>query len=199
MDRGQLVYSGDPDHAVRKYLEDFDVFKLKPETDFSLKDRPDRKGNGELRFTRVEFRDQADRIMPQLTLGESVKVCLFYKSQRTYDEAEVLIAFNIYNEQGTMITNINSMDVSRLFMSVTHSGYFECSWNKVNLRPGSYASAIYCSINGEVTDWLQSGFKFGVLPGDFYGLGVPSSGTQGDILVEYDWNSKDEALIKPPI
>jgi lipopolysaccharide transport system ATP-binding protein len=77
-------------------------------------------------------------------------------------------------------------------MNIYHTGFFQCAWLKFNLRSGSYDCALFCTVNGEIVDWLQSAFTINVEDGDFFNTGRIISREQGDILVSYEWSSHSD-------
>jgi hypothetical protein len=76
-------------------------------------------------------------------------------------------------------------------MQICKEGYFECLWPHFNLRSGSYSCALFCSVNGEIVDWLQSAFSLLVEDGDYFKTGKLTGRDQGDFLVDYKWTSHD--------
>jgi lipopolysaccharide transport system ATP-binding protein len=104
-------------------------------------------------------------------------------------DASVNFAFNVRNLHGLLLTNLNSRDSGNLRMTVHRRGYFQCTWPRFNLRSGTYACAIYCEVNGEVVDWVQSAFELQVEDGDFFGTGRLIHREQGDMLIPHTWSS----------
>ncbi len=194
LERGQIIYSGTIDQAIATYTENSTrVIQGMP-----LKDRTDRKGSGPLRFTQVSIHDaQDDRELDRVLSGEDIVLRFHYESPVAYDNASVNIAFNVYNAQGVLITNLNTRDAGKMLMPVGNAGYFECAWPKFNLRTGVYTCTLYGEINGTIMDWIQAAFQIHAEDGDFFGTGSLISRSQGDVLVDYDWRSEPELSPHP--
>jgi lipopolysaccharide transport system ATP-binding protein len=103
--------------------------------------------------------------------------------------ATVNIAFNLRSSQGHLMTNLNSLDVDKSTMDLHPIGFLQCAWPRFNLRSGSYDCALFCEVNGDIVDWLQSAFTIQVEDGDFFCTGRIIGREGGDVLVSYDWTS----------
>jgi hypothetical protein len=110
-------------------------------------------------------------------------------SDKGMRDATVNIAFNVRSSQGNLLTNLNSLDVDKTTMNLYPKGFFQCVWPRFNLRSGSYDCALFCAVNGDIVDWLQSAFSIQVEDGDFFKTGRIINREQGDFLVSYDWTS----------
>jgi lipopolysaccharide transport system ATP-binding protein len=87
------------------------------------------------------------------------------------------------------LTNLNSVDCGDDGLAIYPTGYLECSWPRFNCRAGTYECNLFCTIDGEVVDWIQSAFFIDVEDGDYFGTGKLIDRNQGDILVDYSWTS----------
>ncbi|MBI3912600.1 MAG: ABC transporter ATP-binding protein [Chloroflexi bacterium] len=188
LDTGRIVFAGPIEPAIRFYLEE----KTAAPREAELRDRRDRTGTQTLRFTEVRILGTDGNELATVLSGQDIVVRFYYESQQELNNANVNIAFNLYNPQGVVITNLNSKDVGRLRLPIAKSGWFECVWPKFSLRAGIYTCALFCEVNGEIVDWLQSAFQIRVEEGDFFGTGSIIQRGQGEILVTYDWRSSGE-------
>jgi lipopolysaccharide transport system ATP-binding protein len=125
----------------------------------------------------------------QVLAGQDISIRLHYVSALELPSAKVLIAFNVRSNHGYLLANLNSVDTGNDILPIYREGYFECKWNNFNLRSGSYDCAVFCSINGEIADWLQSAFTIQVEDGDFYGTGRLIAREGGDVLIRHSWSS----------
>ena len=181
---GKVHYIGDIHDAVFSYLQD-----VRTDQDIDLAERKDRQGKEWFNFTKVALYDTSGNELKQILSGQEISIRFYYESEKTLQNAEVLVAFNVRSSLGYLLTNLNSIDAGRERLDVYSSGYFECRWPKFNLRSGTYDCAMYCAINGEIVDWLQAAFSLQVEDGDFYNTGKIISRDQGDVLMSYDWTS----------
>ena len=111
--------------------------------------------------------------------------------------AEATCAVNVTNDQGMVLTSLNTRDTQTMNLPVLRSGYFECEWPRVNLRPGVYHCNLYGEVNGVISDSLTAAFRLTVDPGDFFGTGESIYGVQGEFFVDHHWRSCPEPLPKP--
>jgi lipopolysaccharide transport system ATP-binding protein len=182
---GRLSLSGAISDTVAGYMQ-----AMRTLAGGDLSGRRDRKGSQWLRFARVAICDSGGNEFRQVLSGQDVFIRLYYDSEREMRGAAVLVAFNVRSSQGYLLANLNSQDSGQGTMDVHRRGFFECHWPKFNLRSGSYDCTLFCSVQGDVTDWVQSAFVISVEDGDYYKTGRLVDRGQGDILVEYSWASR---------
>jgi lipopolysaccharide transport system ATP-binding protein len=185
LEAGKAAFSGNIEKAVTFYLETM----TKTLQEIKLGNRQDRKGNQEIHFTQIKICDLDGNELESILSGNDVKFRFYYEAARAYTSANINIAFNVYNGQGVLITNLNSKDVANNQMSVGKTGFFECTWLRFNLRSGIYSCTLFCELNGIIADWIQSAFQINVEDGDFYGTGSIISRVAGEIFVPYNWTS----------
>jgi lipopolysaccharide transport system ATP-binding protein len=186
LEAGEIVCSGTVENVIAMYMGN--TLKLIETTD--LDHRDDRQGNQALHFTRVGLYDSAANPLERVMSGQDVRLRFYYTSTKPLDQAHVQVAFNIYNMQGILLTNLNAKDAGQAEMPVGREGYFECLWPRFNLRAGVYTCALFCEINGVIVDWIQSAFQIQVEDGDFFGSGRLISRGQGDMLVAHEWRGE---------
>lgn len=182
LDKGNMAFCGTIADAVQSYISNVKTLIV---TD--LEKRQDRKGSQWLKFTKVALYDSGGKELQQVMSGQDVFIRLFYKSEREKQNALVLASFNVRNNQGYLLTNLNSVDSGHSTLDIYRNGYFECYWPKFNLRSGSYDCNLFCSVNGDIVDWMQSAFAINVEDGDFFQTGKLIDREQGEILVHYSW------------
>ena len=184
---GQVNFNGDIARSINHYAQDVKTIQA-----VNLAERRDRQGSQLLKFTKVRFFDSLGNELHQVVSGQDVFIRFCYVSDKVMSNAVVNIAFNVRSSQGYLLTNLNSLDIERYSMDLYPTGFFQCAWPRFNLRSGSYDCALFCAVNGDIVDWLQSAFSMQVEDGDFFGTGKIINREQGDILVQYEWSSHSE-------
>ncbi|MGD0877090.1 MAG: ABC transporter ATP-binding protein [Anaerolineales bacterium] len=184
LSEGTLNFCGNIGSAIDHYIQDVKTIQT-----LGLAERRDRQGNQSLKFTRVGLFDASGKEQRQVISGQDVFIRFYYVFDKAIQDAKVNIAFNVRSSQGYLLTHLNSLDVDRSILDLYPKGYFQCTWPRFNLRAGSYTCALFCTLNGEIVDWLQSAFTIQVEDGDFFNSGKITSQDQGDFLVPYDWTS----------
>ncbi|MHB8835455.1 MAG: ABC transporter ATP-binding protein [Candidatus Methylomirabilia bacterium] len=186
LSEGATDFQGGIQDAVRAYTQSKKMATLT----IGLDQRKDRKGSQWLRFTGVAILDADGNELRQVLSGQDMRIRFFYESEREKSDASVLVAFNVRTSQGYLLANLNSTDAGQGRLEIYARGYFECRWPKFQLRSGSYDCSLFCSVNGEITDWLQNAFVIEAVDGDYYQTGKMIERGQGDVLFDYRWDSR---------
>jgi lipopolysaccharide transport system ATP-binding protein len=180
--QGKLIFCGTIADTVRNYIE-----YVKTLTLTEVGKRKDRMGSQWLKFIKVVIYDSEGNEISQVLSGQDIFVRLYYESEKELQNALVFVSFNLRNNQGVLLTNMNSIDSGFSRLDIFRRGYFECQWPKFNLRSGDYDCNLFCSINGDIVDWMQSAFVINVEDGDFFQTGK-LAGAQGEILIHHSWS-----------
>jgi len=181
---GKVNFLGDIGSTINRYLQDVKTVQA-----VSLAERRDRQGSQWLKFTGVRLFNTAGNEQRQAISGQDVFIRFYYVSDKVMRDASVNIAFNVRSNQGCLLTNLNSLDVEKTTMNLYSTGFLQCFWPRFSLRSGSYECALFCAVNGDIVDWLQSAFTIQVEDGDFFSTGRIINREQGDVLFSYDWAS----------
>ena len=184
LNEGKVNYYGDIGSAISHYAQQAITLPKR-----NLAERRDRSGSRWLQFIDVVFCDAYGNEQEQILSGQDIFIRFYYVSNKVMSDAVVNIAFNVRTSQGYLLTNLNSVDVDQSNMSIQTEGYFQCFWPTFNLRSDFYDCALFCAVNGEIVDWLQSAFTIQVEDGDYYNTGKLSTRDAGDILISYAWSS----------
>lgn len=182
---GSTVFYGETNNAIRSYLND--VRKTILWSDLSK--RTDRKGSQWLKFTKVVICDTKGNELQKVISGQDLVIQLYYESEKEKSNVSVLASFNVRNSQSYLLTNLNSVDTGHSKLDIYRNGYFECCWPKFNLKSDVYDCNLFCSVNGEIVDWLQGAFVISVEDGDYFQTGKMIGREQGEILVNHSWSS----------
>lgn len=185
LDIGEKVFDGNIHEAINHYLQK----TIASIQQTNLKERKDRDGTGALRFTHMEICDPNGMPLDVVLSGQEVHFRFYYRSFQKYNNPSVNLAFNVFNAQGVLLSNMNTKDVGCMQLAVQSEGCFECTWKKFNLRSGIYTCNLFCEINGVIVDWIQSAFQFNVEDGDYYNTGSLYQRVAGEVLVDYEWKS----------
>jgi lipopolysaccharide transport system ATP-binding protein len=185
LDKGKILFAGGIEQTIIKYSQ---ITSTLSNTDISL--RQDRNGNLTIKLTKVSFFNDLGEEIQHILSGQSIVIRIDYFSEKEIEKANVLIAFNVTTNLGFLLTNLNSVDTGDQTMDIFRKGFFECHWPNTNLRSGMYECSLFCSIDGEIADWVQNAFKIVVEDGDFFGTGRVIERTQGEIFVDHSWTSR---------
>ncbi len=183
---GNVSFLGDTDRAIIHYMKTIRNIRQV----CNLADRIDRKGNQVLKFTRIAICDAKGNEVDFVLSGKDILIRCYYESSKRQRNAKVLVAFNVSDHE-FVLSNLNSYDSGHSKLEVYENGFFECKWRNFNLTSGSYNCTIFCSINDEISDWVESAFTINVENGDFFETGKLIS-RRGSVLIPHSWSSKRE-------
>jgi lipopolysaccharide transport system ATP-binding protein len=183
---GNIEYSGLAKDTIKSYLQTQEARS----NVLPLGIRTDRKGNQSLKFYRVEICDEENRLINKIISGETITFRFYYTCNRPPKRTEVCVSL-VVRDQDYTLTNLNSVDSGQSNLEIFEDGYFECRWPNFNLTARTYDCSLFCSINGEIVDWLDTAFRLEVADGDFFSSGK-KIGIQSKFLVGHTWSSCSE-------
>ena len=97
------------------------------------------------------------------------------------------IWFLLNGEQ--VLSNLNSADAGMSTVRVHERGYFACRLPRLGLRADTYRCNLFCSLDGEIADWIENAFTLEVEDGDYFGTGRLIGREAGQILVPQTWEN----------
>ena len=183
LNEGSMTFCGAIADAISSYISG-----VKTVSTIDIKKRTDRKGSQWLKFTSVGIYNSEGKELRKAMSGQDIFVRMYYKSVREKQNVSVLASFNIKNSQGYLLTNLNSVDSGQGILNIYENGYFECCWPKFNLKSGNYDCNLFCSVDGEVVDWMQNAFVINVEDGNYFQTGKMIGREQGEILIYHTWS-----------
>jgi lipopolysaccharide transport system ATP-binding protein len=98
---------------------------------------------------------------------------------------EIDLAINTLRGEGCLqVGNALTGDEFGLLPQV---GTMVCRFDRALLLPGVYSMNVYCTVNGEIADWVQDAYRLEVAEGDFFGTGrIPPPG-YGNVVAPHQW------------
>jgi lipopolysaccharide transport system ATP-binding protein len=171
-------------HAVGEVREVIDCYvdEVKAPARLNIRDRTDRQGNGRLRFTEVRIGSGAT-----VATGEHCEIALGYEGRP--GRAAVRVDIAVYGALAEPVFHCSNEISGNEIDVVEESGEYRCTIAKLPLAPGHYTLNLYCEVDGEVADWVQSAAFLEVIEGDFFGTGRLPSRAHGAIVVDHSWSS----------
>jgi lipopolysaccharide transport system ATP-binding protein len=179
LERGRVAAEGDVAAVLRRYAE-----SMRSETTTSLRERPDRDGNGDLRFTAVTV---AGPTGPP-RVGEPVDVQLDYDAERACSGVEV--AVSVQGPLGEALLHLQSRADGRRYAVEPGRGTFVCRIPELPLLPATYSVNVFANFGGDVLDWVQDAATFEVVENDYLGHGHLPSISHGHYVVRQAWDAE---------
>ena len=181
---GRVVFDGSQTEAINHYLDRAGAHAA------DLAERTDRRGNGEVRFTRIEFRDLAGRNLSTLSSGQDIEVVLHFRRESRRALAEIGVYLSVRSHFEIAIFHQNNQFQHQSFGPLPETGAFVCRLRDLPLPAGHYRLNIGAKsqINGgDVLDQVDDAVEFTVEGGDFFGSGYNAAPQLGACLVRGDW------------
>ena len=178
---GKLVEAGPIEKVIKNYLTQTHHLAQS-----SFANRKDRQGNGELRFDEVTLKDATGNAVAAFDCGTLGVMVLHMTNTRRDSVRSVRVAVGVDNDLGQRITVLSTHLASQDFPEVSAEiKRVEIVIPRMTLAPGRYGYTLYCTINGEIADWIKNAGTFDVEPGDFFGTGqMPETG-QGWFVMDH--------------
>ncbi|MBR8826522.1 MAG: ABC transporter ATP-binding protein [Gomphosphaeria aponina SAG 52.96 = DSM 107014] len=176
---GKVILEGNTFDAIQRYIQDSISY-----SQTSLDKRKDRKGDGKIRFTSVNFQNKQGQSVNCFATGQDVKLILSYTNKINNRLKNFRLDLGISNHVGQRITWLSTEMVKEKITYIPkENNQIEIFIEKIPLTPGKYIATIYCEINASLADWIEDAFSFEIQAGDFYGTGKLPPLTQGNFLI----------------
>jgi lipopolysaccharide transport system ATP-binding protein len=181
---GGIAAHGEVDGVLHDYLT------LSQRIDrIPLWERIDRRGSGIIRFVSCSMQDGNGHTVSAFHSGQNVKLFFAFTRDTSCDLRNVVFAVGVDTEMGERIAYFSNDIAGQVFEIAPESVTgFTVDINKLPLTPGLYRLTLYCAVNGDVADWMQSAATMVVEAGDYYGTGrLPPSASQGHLFIDYSF------------
>jgi lipopolysaccharide transport system ATP-binding protein len=180
---GRLIGDGPTQQVVDHYLEMIDRM-----TEMPLADRPDRKGDRSIQFLECELWDADGQPTPCVVSGQDATLAIRYKSANGEALKKVHLEVEMYGRFNESLFQL-STDVSGAdFEEIPPEGHILLKIPRIPLQPERYVFDLYCTVSGNMADYIQHAAAITVEGGDFFGTGrLPMVG-HGHFLVPHSWS-----------
>lgn len=183
LDAGRCVSDGATQNIIADYLQTIaEVMR------FSLHEREDRKGTGDLRFTGVGLYNKEHQEVTSFVCGQDAVLVLRFQNYTQHSLKNLVINLGLDNQVDQRITLLSNELTGHTFPTVpTEVDRIEIVIPRMPLKPGRYKFTLFGTINGIIADWIQNAGFFDVEPGDYYGTGKLPPLAQGDFLIDHQF------------
>lgn len=180
--QGQLITQGATADVLTAYLKDTGSAAR-----MDLSERPDRQGNGAIRFTGFYLSDEDGRELAAAQSGATV-VFNFDIEARSAPLRDVKVAMGIDDQYGQRITHLSNEVAGQVFAQADGMKRLSIRVPRCPLRNGNYTFTLFSSVNGEIADYLLNAGGFHVESGDYFGTGRTPAEDQGTFFVDHSFN-----------
>ena len=184
IDDGQIRLDGRPKDVIEAYMATTaEASALAAD----LTRVRNRRGNGDLRFTKVEFLDADAEPLKFLSSGDRVTLRLHYEAARQASRPDFEVG--VYTALGTLITTFSTWINYQIESIPPGQGYLDLVIDCVTLLPGRYYLSLWLKIQGPTYfDVLEHCLQFDVEASDFYGCGRGIHPYFGIVFLPCQWH-----------
>jgi lipopolysaccharide transport system ATP-binding protein len=166
--KGEIKCDGHVLAVIEQYTHESEKI-----SNIDLRNRIDRKGNGAIRFSYVELKNNINKKVNFFLTGQDLKIIIYFDkfiASKSFNFKLHLGIDNILEQRITWLTS-EIANIGKVQDFMEEKGFFEIILPKLPLLPSTYYCTIYCELNGDIADWVQKAFSFRVEAGDFYKIG----------------------------
>jgi len=146
----------------------------------------ERRGSGELRFTRVEFRSTDGSLQGVTRSGKPVVIRLHYRARVPIEHGH--FGLRLCTELGTLITEVGTwyhgLDIPLI---PPGEGYVDLEIDELNLVPGRYYLSLKASSEIQLFDSLEQAVYLDVEEAPIYGSSRRIDSRQGVVFFRQRW------------
>jgi lipopolysaccharide transport system ATP-binding protein len=185
IEAGRLRADGEARSVVAEYMR---TFAQSSAGTVALEHIETRTGNGEGRFTYIEFLNANGETINFIRSGDRVTVRLHY---RAFNELrDLVVGINVHSEYGTLVAASNNWATGDDFGDIKEGdGYAEFEIDCLYLLPGRYYLSLWLGKWSNQHDVLKNCISFDVEPSDYYGSGRGIDAAFGLMFFPSRWKS----------
>jgi len=184
LDKGTMTFHGEIIKSIDYYLGSF--LERIDTKDLSL--RLDRTGEGHLRITNLEIKDQSGNGNIPILTGTQLYFGVDYKSHTEMNNPRVIIG--IYDLMNVGVTRFDTDIAGNLPSVLPESGRIVCRTEGFPLAPGRYYVNIAILTNGVMQDYLLGAAFLDIHESDYFNTGKTFNENDSKlvkVLVRHKW------------
>ncbi len=173
LENGQIKRCGSIATIVEQYM-------MRPTNSLALKDIPDRKGNGVIRFDSAKIYSDLSKKTGGIMTGGNFYIDLNLISKNAIVSDDIVIDLRIDNVIGTRLIWLST---SRFDEWTVNDNIITFFIESLPLNEGVYYVTLYCKVKDIVSDWIQNAFTFNVKNLNANSLGKIVDPSQASFIV----------------
>ncbi|WP_371257784.1 ABC transporter ATP-binding protein [Synechococcus sp. PCC 7502] len=190
---GEKVFFGKTSLAMHQYLQEScnenwnELLQIKQ-----------RKGEGNLRFSKLELLDENKILIGSIFSGKKIIIRLHFwtdTEHRIFKNCR--IGIGIQNLLGVNLILSTEM-ICKHELDIKSNEIIDFYIDKFPLTRATYKLVLFAESNGIIQDWITEGIQISTEDGDFYGNGKSyPDGYQGKtVLIEFSMNKISQSYLK---
>jgi len=194
IDNGTIREDGPTSSVIRSYMA---TFATAQQGGTSLEQIESRTGNGEARFTGIEFLDARGEPVKYVCAGDRFTIRLHFRTHTVVSDLRVGIELN--TDMGLKLIGTNNWATGFYVPAVGPGvGSMDLEIDFLNIMPGRYYLSLWLGPWGHIQDCLQNGVVLDVEPSDFYGTGRGIEPRFGLVFLPCRWKSENLPPVAAP-
>ncbi len=187
LNRGNIQFIGKKSDAISQYLANFCS-----ESTFSLNNRQDRKGTGEIVITGIEIKDEQGQVLDTVHSGQNIDIYLYFDKKVTTNISQIIVSLAVKNNTDVPVFLQHNRLTRDDFGLIPEKGAFVCKIDKLPIPSSNYYCTYSILRDGTYLDTLENAFQLSVVDGNFYGSGEVPPVSHGVCFVNAHWRLEQD-------
>jgi len=183
LEKGEVKMIGEVEDVIRRHLND-----STKDSGLALTRDRERKGNGDIRFTKVVFQDEQGNEIKDIYTGQNVKILMHYDGRKDVGLKNVRVNLNMDSPWGQRITSF----YSQTFDLIPNKGHFVIDVPNFPLVQGIYSFTCFARVNGATADWIVNAGHIKVGSDRFFPPGRSVPPDQAIFHIKHNWEVKND-------
>ncbi|MES2837176.1 MAG: ABC transporter ATP-binding protein [Bacteroidota bacterium] len=173
LENGRHTFSGTNEEAINFYSQ-----KSESLSQTELSERTDRKGNGKMKIYDIQFINESNLLVDELSSGEYYKIKFYFEKYGEVDASQLTFVLQLLNENDEIVTTIATDEQGTKFDKIPEKGCFEIEIPRLIFRGGKYKICYLLSEKKafntphNVIDSLNDAKIMNVMRGDYWHSGL---------------------------
>jgi lipopolysaccharide transport system ATP-binding protein len=160
---------------------------MQTSSDASVRNRPDREGDGRVRITNVEFVDRMGHATTSFASGDDASIVISYETIATEPVRHAHAAIAIETLLGERVGLVSSNISGDEYETLPSRGRITCRLEGLPLNTGEYVCSVWIIAADRYADVLREAAVFDVEAFDFYGTGRHPEPVWGPVFLRNHW------------
>lgn len=195
IDRGRVREDGEARSVIQSYLS---TFAQVDQSVVDLREIDDRKGTGEIQFTRIELLDMSGNPVDVVRSGDGLTLRLHYEAFQPIQYPH--FGVDIHTNMGTLVTSVNTWTTGfNLDNIVKGEGFVDVRINSLNFIPDRYYISLWlASVGPKWYDRLEHCAALDIEAADVYNAGRQMTSNFGIIYLPCRWTHQHDPSMALP-
>jgi lipopolysaccharide transport system ATP-binding protein len=191
MDSGKCQTDGPTSETINRYQTSMVQSAFR-----DLTSRKDRKGEGGVRFSRIQLLNDQGNEQNVFLSGKPLRIRMHYRSQGSDPHLNSRVSVSVHGwgkDYFLASTELHSDEP----LTLPPNGFIDCVINELPLSLGTYYLTAFMEANSVIQDWIEAAATLQVEDGNFYGTGkdYPPGWDGKTVLVRHRWETAQEMVL----